>query len=240
MELIKLAKQYLHQYKETPNVNGGLYLAYYFLDWCKAQTSSRNSLVDEWPWITFKSKAYLTKLLNKRTNVFEFGSGGSSLFFVKYAGSVVTVEHDESWFEKVRSIIIQKKVENWQGILAKPVLPTGDFKLNPSDPFQYASLDDGYINHSFKQYASSIDQFSDGFFDLVSVDGRARPSCILHSLPKIKIGGYFMLDNSERSYYMHYFLERDFGTNFKKVFENYGPGPYNYLFWQTTIWQRIK
>jgi hypothetical protein len=72
---------------------------------------------------------------------------------------------------------------------------------------------------------------------MVVVDGRARPSCIFHSLKKVKPDGYLVIDNSEREYYLTK-LQKLLAVWEKKDF--YGPVPFNYQFSQTTIFQKRK
>jgi predicted O-methyltransferase YrrM len=69
-----------------------------------------------------------------------------------------------------------------------------------SSPESYKSSD--YDELSFEAYVKTIDNYPDNYFDLVVVDGRARPACIKHAVPKIKRGGVLILDNSDRDYYL--------------------------------------
>jgi hypothetical protein len=64
-----------------------------------------------------------------------------------------------------------------------------------------------YKDFILEDYVKSIEDYPDGYFDLVVVDGRARPSCILHSMQKVKVNGILLLDNADRSYYLHPFPE---------------------------------
>ena len=77
-----------------------------------------------------------------------------------------------------------------------------------------------------------IDQYPDEYFHIVVVDGRARPSCISHALKKVKKGGYLIVDNSERDYYLVPFM---FKKPYWRVWKFYGPVPYIYHFSETTI-----
>jgi hypothetical protein len=240
MELIENIKLYIKESRRHKAIDRGLYLFRYFLDWKKAQALNRNALSDEWPWITFRAKTFLPKLLSKDSNVFEYGAGGSTLFFAKHVGTLVSVEHDSSWFDKLQKLIKEKKINNWKGFLEKPEFLPDKQILDPANPFAYVSADERYLFHSFRSYASRIDDFDNLFFDFISVDGRARPSCILHAIPKLKLGGYLMLDNADRDYYLEYFIKSGFDASFKVVFDNFGPGPYNSIFWRTTIWQKVS
>jgi hypothetical protein len=210
---------------------------FYFFDWKASLSDNRAPLNDGFPWITFYSRAKIQSLLKSHFTVFEFGGGGSSVFFAKYAKQVYTVEHDTVWLDLVSSKITELKRVNWKGVFIPP--QNLDKKLSDySDPTLFLSADLRYENMSFEKYVSYIDNFPSEYFDMVFIDGRARPSCIKKSLNKIKKNGFMILDNSERLYYLKTFnLNRE---GFKLVFNDFGPGPYAREFWQTTIWKKTN
>src|SRR5690606_27537993 len=53
------------------------------------------------PWLTFESIRLINLLLHKESKVFEFGAGASTFFFAGVAEKVYSVEHNESWYEKI-------------------------------------------------------------------------------------------------------------------------------------------
>lgn len=55
------------------------------------------------PWVTYSFIDFIKERLNKQHQIFEFGSGNSTFFYAKYAGAVVSVEHDKDWFNKIES-----------------------------------------------------------------------------------------------------------------------------------------
>ncbi|MBV8161894.1 MAG: class I SAM-dependent methyltransferase, partial [Acidimicrobiia bacterium] len=61
----------------------------------------RNQAVDAsgqpTPWYTFPALAYLASLDFSGKEVFEFGSGNSTLYWQRRAARVTAVEHDEEW-----------------------------------------------------------------------------------------------------------------------------------------------
>jgi hypothetical protein len=132
--------------------------------------------------------------------VFEFGTGGSTLFFAQHVSEIVSVEHDHEWFRMVANKMSSSGGRNWLGLLRPPEPEAGASCHDPADPLGYVSADPRYEGFIFRSYASAIDQFPDEHFDLVLVDGRARPSCILHALPKVR--SWIILDNTEREYYL--------------------------------------
>ena len=175
-----------------------------YKEWKNLFESKQFPLYFELPWITILSKNFLKKFLKKKdknqTRIFEFGSGGSSLFFLKYATEVVTVEHDKDWFSLVEKTIRDRKIGGWNGNLFEPE-KIGNNQLNRSEPLDYYTDDENFKNYQFKRYASFIDNYPNNYFDVVLVDGRSRPSCLYHSFSKVKIGGLLVIDNAERDYY---------------------------------------
>jgi predicted O-methyltransferase YrrM len=73
-----------------------------------------------------------------------------------------------------------------------------------SQPENYASLGREFRDMRFSEYVQVIDNFPDSSFDVVFVDGRARASCVRHGIPKVRVGGYLVLDNADRSYYLRH------------------------------------
>ncbi|NCD70410.1 class I SAM-dependent methyltransferase [Mucilaginibacter agri] len=51
------------------------------------------------PWVTYSFIDFIKGRINKQLAIFEYGSGNSTRFYAKYAGIVVSVEHDKSWYE---------------------------------------------------------------------------------------------------------------------------------------------
>lgn len=54
------------------------------------------------PWITYPAFEYLSQFDYAESDVFEFGSGNSTLFWARRARSVVSIETDKEWFETLR------------------------------------------------------------------------------------------------------------------------------------------
>lgn len=67
------------------------------------------------PWVTYSFIDFITPRLNKNLNIFEYGSGSSTLFYAKHVKEVVSVEHDEEWYNK----IVTGKPENAEMIFSK-------------------------------------------------------------------------------------------------------------------------
>lgn len=60
------------------------------------------------PWVTYSFIDFIKTRLTKELTIFEYGSGNSTLFYAKRVKKVVSVEHDEAWYNK----IVQEKAPN--------------------------------------------------------------------------------------------------------------------------------
>jgi hypothetical protein len=124
------------------------------------------------PWVTYSFIDFIKSRLGKQHTVFEFGSGNSTYFYAKYAGAVVSVEHDKEWFDK-----IEKSA-------AKP----GNSELI----FCELVRDGEYCRMPLKLNKK---------FDIVIVDGRDRVNCCKQSVDALSANGVVVLDDSERDVY---------------------------------------
>lgn len=126
------------------------------------------------PWLPFRIIDLLDDYLTPGSRVFEFGGGGSTLWFSKRAGEVVTVEHDTDWF---------------------PVLASAMEGKAGATVMHQSSADD------YNGYVDSIAAYPDDHFDVVVVDGRERVRCFETAMPKVRPGGLLILDDTNRERY---------------------------------------
>lgn len=54
------------------------------------------------PWITYPAIEFIKRRVQSTMSVFEYGSGGSTIWWSNHVGEVISVEHDRAWFAKVR------------------------------------------------------------------------------------------------------------------------------------------
>jgi hypothetical protein len=166
------------------------------------------------PWIPFDAIDHLRGLPLSSYDVFEYGSGGSTLFWTDHCRSCVSVEHNRQWEQNLLSRIRKGASVDYRVVTPeRGTIGQGQ----ASNPRHYSSDDAAYRGCNFRRYASVVDEFPDAAFGIVLVDGRARPSCILHSYRKVKAGGLLLVDNSDREYYLtesasllEGFVRRDF------------------------------
>lgn len=181
------------------------------------------------PWLPFVATEYIKSL--KLESIFEWGSGGSTLFFIALeVNHLVSIEHDQEWYNKVKqqrlsttklfSTIEYQIVDHYHIPYQQGEL--GPDKANPHH-YKSGSTELGPVN--FKKYVSAIDQY--GKFDLILIDGMARASCLYHAVNHVKEGGCIVLDNvGDRPYYLekteHLFGNYEDGWE-RILFTGYGP-----------------
>lgn len=189
------------------------------------------------PWMAPSAVRFITKLCKKNSLIFEYGSGASTLFFSGKVKQVVSVEHNPEWFNNMQQELIARSVKNAE-IHLREAAPRMDVKteLQPQEALHYASVFEAYHSYEFSAYAKIIEQWPEESFDLVIVDGRARPSCLHHAWARVRKGGYLILDNSDRPHYRKEIQKiADMAVSCRKFF---GPVAQNPIFQETSFWQK--
>ena len=135
--------------------------------------------------------------------VFEYGSGSSTVYFSRRVKEVISVECYKHVYNENRRIfdtsafhIVSNKL-----LHNKLIEPTVDPRPFPYSHESYNSTVESFAGFSFKDFVESINGWGNEYFDLVFINGRARSSCIRTAVPKIKPGGFLILNNSDKYEY---------------------------------------
>jgi len=151
------------------------------------------------PWTSPASILFFDKVLNDKMIGLEYGSGRSTVYFARKLRHLVSIEHYEGWYIKVKEMLKNKNIDNV------------DYVLLPKENSPYNKKDlDIYLNEHneleskkiFEKYYNKVNEYPDDYFDFVLIDGRSRVRCGLNAINKLKSGGIFVLDNSERERYL--------------------------------------
>ena len=144
------------------------------------------------PWWTYDAIDAVAAFLARRPNarVFEYGSGASTLWLARRAGSVVSVEHHAAWADAVRERTSRLGNVSLRHVPTTPAADAG----------AYASGKPGHAGLTFEAYARSVEAEAPGI-DLVVIDGRARPACLNHAVRRLAPNGLIVFDNSNRRRY---------------------------------------
>jgi len=163
----------------------------------------RSPLDLELPWMSYAAIDFLDEYLTRSMKVFEYGSGGSTLYFSQRVASVVSVEDNPEWYERVKQRLSDRGVTN----VSVKLLP-----FNFKDPVGFESSD--YLQ------ALASDQF-----DVLVIDGseewtQVRPMCFRFAERFVRPGGIIVLDDSWR------YPSLKLGHHAKRMerFQSAGPG----------------
>jgi len=138
----------------------------------------RSALINGEPWIVPGSLTFLKSIVQPTWKVFEWGSGGSTVFFGRHCKSVFSVEHNSEWIKRTANKLQAANITNVTQLYRRGL---------PEDK-----------PDRFRPYADTINVYPDESFDLIFVDGEAssRSWCIANAIPKLKPGGWLLVDNS--------------------------------------------
>ena len=83
------------------------------------------------PWMNFPVVKFLEERLQSNLNLFEFGSGYSTLFYASRTKNVTSVEHNKKWFSYVKSqmpenVKILLKENDTDGDYCRAILSEGE------------------------------------------------------------------------------------------------------------------
>ena len=156
----------------------------------------------EIPWFSYAAIDFLDGFLKANMDVFEYGSGGSTLFFAQRVHSVFSVEDNPEWHERVCRRLAEKSVRNVQVVLCP-----FDFK----NPVGFEASE--YLNRLPAQK-----------FDVLVIDGseewkQVRPVCFKLAEERVKPGGIIVVDDSWR----YQSLRENHHAKRVEVFQSVGP-----------------
>jgi hypothetical protein len=120
------------------------------------------------PWLTYPAIAFLSNRINRHWNVFEWGSGQSTLWWASRVETLFSCEHNKIWYE-----------------LILPHIPANVRYLHR--PFSEDRSDD---------YARAILE-TDMIFDVVVIDAVDRIACAKNAPKRLNECGIIIWDNRD-------------------------------------------
>lgn len=163
------------------------------------------------PWLPTMANYLLAARIAQGNihTVFEYGSGSSTLWFYQHLP-----------LQQGAHIVSVEHDADWYNQIKAHNLPSLTL-----------------INHP-QPYHAVISNYPDNYFDIILVDGRNRNACMQAAIPKLKAGGWLLLDNSEREYYQKG-IDLMHGWNYticaQPQPDNFG---FTYAGWQCTIFEK--
>ena len=239
-------KSLLEKYRDTISVRK--YAATYLLPKGWQESARTYEVADRHgpvPWYTYPAQMLLERVVEPHFRVFEYGSGNSSLWWAKRVAEVVSVEHDEKWATKIRA-----KAPSNLKVIARPIgAETSQNDGRLLDAFYALELDlpqlptreemienGGIVTREFSAYVLELTKYSQGYFDVIVIDGMARVLTAWLAAQYLKPSGFIVFDNAERRLYneAYAFLAK---AGFKRI-DFYGTGPVNPYEWCTSLYAK--
>jgi predicted O-methyltransferase YrrM len=142
-----------------------------------ARLRARRGSVPERPWIVPAAVGWLGRRMRSNWKVLELGSGRSTVWLARRAGSVVSFEDNEFWIARAREMVAEAGVGNAE-LRELPV----------------------------QRFAAELELLEDGSVDLLVVDFLEAPDAerveaVRAGRTKVRPGGYLLLDDSDRPSY---------------------------------------
>ncbi len=134
------------------------------------------------PWIAWPCIDFMSGYLKPTHNVFEWGGGGSTLFFLKKGCRVTTVESSAEWVKELEAQVHR---------LGPDARRRWDLRYVP-----LSDNDDPAIEDYIRQVTTG------GPWDLVMVDGWSRLKCLHEGLYHVTRGGALVLDNANQKQFV--------------------------------------
>ena len=110
----------------------------------KCRVTTKSTLDFRILWLVFEAIDFLNKWLTKDMIVVEYGSRGSSLFISDSVKTIYSIDHDEQWFENVKTVIHKEGIKNIEYKLYRPVAELNGSTKNCGRPgkrsFMYGGI----------------------------------------------------------------------------------------------------
>ena len=125
------------------------------------------------PWMNYSVVDFLSKRLNKSVNIFEYGSGYSTIYLSKLVNKVTSIEYDIDWYEKIGHKL--------------NAISNVELLYIPMNQNYYSAIDD--ITPNKQKY------------EFIIIDGRKRVECAKKAIRYLTPDGVLLLDDSNRERY---------------------------------------
>jgi hypothetical protein len=183
------------------------------------------------PWITYPAFRQLQRIRKPGSKVFEYGSGGSSLWWASLSADVTSVEHDATWAAQVASQA-PRNLKIITRVMDEPCsedrrTAVAEFFANPPElPLsrdRTHNIKHGLLCGEFVAYATEICSHQKASLDVIVIDGMARTLTAWLAAQYIKPGGIIVFDNTDRWQYNSAYRLLN-AAGFRRI-DFYGPGP---------------
>jgi SAM-dependent methyltransferase len=129
------------------------------------------------PWIAPPATRWLRRRLDPSWDALELGAGNSTVWLARRVGTLISVESDAAWAERVREEVERARIDGWR-LERVPIAEMPAFVATLPD----RSLDLILVDHT-------------------DIPGTTRADSIEAAREKVRPGGILVLDDSDRARY---------------------------------------
>jgi hypothetical protein len=169
--------------------------------WVGDRVTRRSPLELGLPWLSWPSIEYLRRELRPGMRVFEWGGGGSTIFFLRLGCTVTTVESNPLWRDRLLLAVSRE-----------------DFRIRDRSDLRFVPAETG----ERENVIAYIDAVRAGApWDVILVDGIDEPflnriNCLRIAPQALSVTGLIILDDAWRDLYadaahiLHGYIRREF------------------------------
>lgn len=122
----------------------------------------------ECPWIPSSATRLIERHLSPGARVLEIGAGMSTLWLAQRCKSLLSIEADQEWFDRLGAILAERGLKHVDL----------QFRWRADDMCDFSTIPDASL-------------------DLCFIDGGPRLECLRAALPKLKPDGWLYVDNTD-------------------------------------------
>lgn len=153
------------------------------------------------PWMSHQEIQTILKYLDTSKIMLEYGCGGSTLFFPEYVKEYYSIEHNKNWYHKIYPQISNNVSLFYVDKNSDTPESERIFATNWDD------LDLSSRSKDYKDYISYPFKINLKF-DIVLIDGRARPECAKFILSYLNEEAYVIVHDYWPRQKYHLILEK--------------------------------
>ncbi len=127
------------------------------------------------PWLAPSAVGLLEDAVDQASLVIEFGSGRSTRWLAIRSARVLSVEHDEEWYRRIKLALEADDIHN----------------------VDYRFVGAGSVDES-RLYTAPLGEVAPGTVDVVIVDGLHRAACANAAIDLLRPGGSLVVDDAQR------------------------------------------
>lgn len=165
----------------------------YIPSWLYNNVTKKTPLITKLPWLSYSSIDFINNYIKNFHRVFEYGGGGSTLWFAERCKEIICTENSKYW----GNMILDKYQKNKHDFIAA-------LKLNIIEVSEQPKIEE------YSQAESYVNTIVEGApYDIILVDGidgedgqkNYRVECISKAKDYLNNEGIIILDDSWRNKY---------------------------------------